>query len=238
VVRVVVRTSPMIPSMPKEKAKPQRSKGRIETLPSGSLRVSLYAGTDPVTKDRMYLRETVPAGPNAEAEAKRILAGFVHEVYERRHPWARHGLQARRVGPGPAGEPAPTSSHSSAREPASNAASSSSDPRPWLREPPGHSGAMESTKMQSALDAVDGALAAVGDEISEHVAGRGTVGSLRQLKTFRASLVAMKDQIMSGTVPPPGQRLASMGRPITDSWPFDSQLGGAILKAEQRYLKL
>jgi integrase len=55
-------------------------------LPSGSLRVSLYAGTDPVTKDRMYLRETVPAGANAEAEAKRILAGFVHEVYERRHP--------------------------------------------------------------------------------------------------------------------------------------------------------
>jgi integrase len=34
----------------------------------------------------MYLRETVPAGPNAEAEAKRIPAGFVHEVYERRHP--------------------------------------------------------------------------------------------------------------------------------------------------------
>ena len=32
----------------------------------------------------MYLRETVPAGPKAEAEAKRILAGFVHEVYERR----------------------------------------------------------------------------------------------------------------------------------------------------------
>jgi hypothetical protein len=85
-VRVVVRTGSMIPSMPKEKAKPQRSKGRIETLPSGSLRVTLYAGTDPITKNRMYLRETVPAGPNAEAEAKRILAGFVHEVYERRHP--------------------------------------------------------------------------------------------------------------------------------------------------------
>ena len=76
----------MIPGMAKEKSKQGRSRGRIETLPSGSLRVSVYAGTDPVTKDRMYLRETVPAGPNAEAEAKRILAGFVHEVYERRHP--------------------------------------------------------------------------------------------------------------------------------------------------------
>jgi hypothetical protein len=76
----------MIPSMAKEKARPKRSRGQIETLPSGPLRVSLYAGTDPVTEDRMYFRETVPAGPNAEAEAKRILAGFVHEVYERRHP--------------------------------------------------------------------------------------------------------------------------------------------------------
>jgi hypothetical protein len=75
VVRVVVRTGSMIPSMPKGRAKPQRSKGRIETLPSGSLRVTLYAGTDPITKNRMYQRETVPAGPNAEAEAKRILAG-------------------------------------------------------------------------------------------------------------------------------------------------------------------
>jgi hypothetical protein len=72
--------------MAKEKTKPKRSRGQIETLPSGSLRVSLYAGTNPVTKDRMCLRETVPAGPTAKAEAARILAGFIHEVYERRHP--------------------------------------------------------------------------------------------------------------------------------------------------------
>jgi len=65
--------------MPKEKAKPQRSKGRIETLPSGSLRGTLYAGTDPITKNRMYLRETVPAGPNAEAEVAELepLIGIV-----------------------------------------------------------------------------------------------------------------------------------------------------------------
>ena len=75
-VRVVVQTGPILHDMAKEKSKPKRSRGQIETLPSGSLRVSLYAGTDPVTKDRMYLRETVPAGPNAEAEAGRILAGL------------------------------------------------------------------------------------------------------------------------------------------------------------------
>jgi hypothetical protein len=63
---------------------------------------------------------------------------------------------------------------------------------------------------------VEAAIAAIGDEISEHVAGCGTVGSLQQLKTFRADLEVMRNQITSGTVPPPGQRLAAIGRPITD----------------------
>jgi integrase len=53
VVRLVVQAGSIIHDMAKEKSKPKRSRGQIETLPSGSLRVSLYAGTDPVTKDRM-----------------------------------------------------------------------------------------------------------------------------------------------------------------------------------------
>src|SRR5207244_8974365 len=44
---------------------------QIETLPSGSLRVRVYAGIDPVSKKRHYLVETVPAGPKAAAEARR-----------------------------------------------------------------------------------------------------------------------------------------------------------------------
>jgi hypothetical protein len=76
-VRFVVQTGYIVHDMAKEKSKSKRSRGQIETLPFGSLRVSLYAGTDPVTKDRMYLREAVPAGPNAEAEGGRILAPFV-----------------------------------------------------------------------------------------------------------------------------------------------------------------
>ena len=72
--------------MAKEKAKPRRTPGEIETLPSGSLRVKLYAGVDPISKARVYLRETIPAGPNAEKEAEKVLTRFRHEVYERRHP--------------------------------------------------------------------------------------------------------------------------------------------------------
>ncbi|WP_202872846.1 tyrosine-type recombinase/integrase [Kribbella capetownensis] len=72
--------------MAKVKAKPKRPRGQIETLPSGSLRVSVYAGLDPISKDRVYLRETVPAGPKAEDQAEAVLARFQLEVYERRHP--------------------------------------------------------------------------------------------------------------------------------------------------------
>jgi hypothetical protein len=64
----------------------KRPRGEIEPLPSGSLRVKVYAGIDPVSKTRMYLRETVPAGPKAEREAEKVLTRFLNEVYERRNP--------------------------------------------------------------------------------------------------------------------------------------------------------
>ena len=37
----------------------KRTRGSIETLPSGALRVAVYAGTDPLTGRRHYLREVV-----------------------------------------------------------------------------------------------------------------------------------------------------------------------------------
>ena len=86
VVPFVVRDGRKLPIVAKEKAKPKRPRGQIETLPSGSLRVSVYAGLDPISKDRVYLRETVPAGPDAEGRAEAVLARFQLEVYERRHP--------------------------------------------------------------------------------------------------------------------------------------------------------
>jgi hypothetical protein len=38
---------------------PRRIRGRIETLPSGSLRVKVYVGIDPVSKKRLHLEETM-----------------------------------------------------------------------------------------------------------------------------------------------------------------------------------
>jgi integrase len=64
----------------------KRSRGEIETLPSGSLRVRVYAGIDPVSGRRQYLTETIPAGPNAAAEAERVRTRFLGQVDERRSP--------------------------------------------------------------------------------------------------------------------------------------------------------
>jgi integrase len=73
----------MAGSLPRRRA---RARGRIEELPSGSLRVSVYAGIDPVSKRRHYLREVVPAGPKAMAEAEKVARRLAGQVDERRHP--------------------------------------------------------------------------------------------------------------------------------------------------------
>jgi len=39
-------------------------------MPSGYLRVRVYAGTDPITGSDRYLRHTVPAGPTALEQAE------------------------------------------------------------------------------------------------------------------------------------------------------------------------
>ncbi|WP_198008964.1 hypothetical protein [Saccharomonospora saliphila] len=64
----------------------KRHRGQIETLRSGALRVKVYAGVDPLSGRRHYLRETVPAGPNAEAEAEKVRIRLINEINERRNP--------------------------------------------------------------------------------------------------------------------------------------------------------
>jgi integrase len=64
----------------------RRSRGRIEVLPSGALRVSVYAGLNPLTKQRHYLREVVPAGPRAAKEAEKVRTRLLGEIDDRRNP--------------------------------------------------------------------------------------------------------------------------------------------------------
>ncbi|MGN9909281.1 LacI family DNA-binding transcriptional regulator [Phytohabitans sp. LJ34] len=60
------------------------ARGEIETLPSGSLRVRVYAGVDPLTRKRRYLTATVPAGPGAAEEAEAVRVRLLGEAEQRR----------------------------------------------------------------------------------------------------------------------------------------------------------
>jgi integrase len=72
--------------MAPESSPQRRTRGRIERLPSGSLRVVVYAGIDPISKRRHYLQEVVPAGPRAAKEAEKVRTRLLAEVDERRNP--------------------------------------------------------------------------------------------------------------------------------------------------------
>jgi integrase len=69
-----------------------RRRGSITVLPSGSLRVRVYAGIDALTGKDHYLTEVVPAGPKAAAEAERVRTRLLSQVDERRNPKTRATL--------------------------------------------------------------------------------------------------------------------------------------------------
>ena len=67
----------------------RKGRGEIERLPSGSLRVRIYAGTDPVTGKRLRLEEIVPAGPHAEDDAEKALTRLLSQRDEQRNARTR-----------------------------------------------------------------------------------------------------------------------------------------------------
>jgi hypothetical protein len=58
--------------MPAQRA--ARTRGQIETLPSGSPRVKVYAGIDAVTGRKHFLTEVIPPGSQARRTAERAPA--------------------------------------------------------------------------------------------------------------------------------------------------------------------
>ena len=64
----------------------RQARGEVERLPSGSLRVRVYAGVDPGSGKRRHLTETVPAGPAADREAEAVRARLLAEVDALRNP--------------------------------------------------------------------------------------------------------------------------------------------------------
>ncbi|HTK66548.1 MAG TPA: tyrosine-type recombinase/integrase [Pseudonocardia sp.] len=72
--------------MGRRSAARSRAKGHIEELPSGGLRVSVYAGIDPVTGKRHYLREVIAPGSKAMRTAEQTRDRFLREVADKRNP--------------------------------------------------------------------------------------------------------------------------------------------------------
>ena len=72
--------------MPPRVKRRTRLRGSIDVLPSGTLRVRLYAGQDPLTKKRHQLVELIPAGPLAEKQAQAALDRMQREVADRTAP--------------------------------------------------------------------------------------------------------------------------------------------------------
>jgi integrase len=62
----------------------KRQRGEIHSLPSGSLRVRVYAGIDPITGKKHFLTEVVAAGPKAAKEAERVRTRLLGQVDQRR----------------------------------------------------------------------------------------------------------------------------------------------------------
>jgi integrase len=85
----VERNSTYGSSMASPKAAGKRRRGEIETLPSGSLRVRVYGGIDPVTGRRHYLTEIIPPGPRAAKDAEKTRTRLMSQVDEQRNPRTR-----------------------------------------------------------------------------------------------------------------------------------------------------
>jgi integrase/DNA-binding transcriptional regulator YhcF (GntR family) len=64
----------------------RRQRGEIEQLPSGALRIRVYAGRDPLTNGKHYLVETISAEhANPRKEAERVRTRMLNEVDEKRN---------------------------------------------------------------------------------------------------------------------------------------------------------
>jgi integrase len=62
------------------------ARGSISRLPSGSLRVRVYAGTNPITGRQRTLTQIIPDGPTALEDAEAVCRRLVDRVREQRQP--------------------------------------------------------------------------------------------------------------------------------------------------------
>lgn len=62
-----------------------------------------------------------------------------------------------------------------------------------------------------------------------------SVSSITQLSKFKETFSTILEIIKSGNIPPKNERILGIARVIVDQWPYDLELGGVILDAEEAY---
>jgi hypothetical protein len=72
--------------MAKVNGRKKRHRGGIDVLPSGAIRVRVYAGIDSVSKRRHNLTDVIPAGPGCREAGRGNVRPAANQVYERRNP--------------------------------------------------------------------------------------------------------------------------------------------------------
>lgn len=91
--------------------------------------------------------------------------------------------------------------------------------------------------MASVVDLVNQALVGIDAELARHANGCGMVSNPQELEHIRSQLMAMRDRLEANALPPKIARNIGLGRVVTDSWPFDSELGTAVIVAEHAYIE-
>ncbi|MEW2507080.1 tyrosine-type recombinase/integrase [Amycolatopsis sp. NPDC047767] len=67
----------------------RRQRGGLYLLPSGAVRARVANGKDRITGKRLYLEETIPAGPDALDEGEKALRRLITQVDEKKAPQTR-----------------------------------------------------------------------------------------------------------------------------------------------------
>ena len=86
VTQVVTRAAATLPAMTRPARPRVRRRGTIDALPSGALRVRVFASVDPLTKRRHDLTEIIPPGPQAASLAEKARTRLLNQVDEQRNP--------------------------------------------------------------------------------------------------------------------------------------------------------
>jgi len=84
------------------------------------------------------------------------------------------------------------------------------------------------------MELIKNAIQDIDTELAAHSEGRGTVSNEAQLKEFRACLETMVLELRGETQ---GAVQVGMGHVIADSWPYSSDLGETIVRAEQAFVR-